>query len=63
MPEFVQPGMIRMKVITPSAHWDAPSHGAARFEHQVDENGNTYVVVPREAVRALAQAGYVVINE
>jgi hypothetical protein len=60
MGDFVPANMVRLKVINPSAHWDAPSHGSLRYEHQVDENGDTYVLVPVEAVRPLLGAGYCV---
>jgi hypothetical protein len=42
MGDFVPANMIRLKVINPSAHWDAPSHGSQRFEHQVDDAGNVF---------------------
>jgi hypothetical protein len=60
MGDFVPANMIRLKVINPSAHWDAPSHGSQRFEHQVDDAGNVFVIVPVEAVRPLLRAGYAV---
>ena len=51
--------MVRLKVINPSAHWDAPSHGSVSYPHQVDEDG-TFIIVPREAVRPLLRAGYAI---
>lgn len=58
MAEHTPPGMVRLRVCTPSAHWDAPSHSAQRYEHQTDPDGNVYVTVPIEAVRPLLRAGY-----
>ena len=60
MAEHIPANMRRLRVVDPTQHWDSPSHGSQRFEHQVDDAGNVFVVVPVEAVRPLLRAGYAV---
>ena len=60
MAEHIAANMVRLRVVDPTQHWDSPSHGSVSYPHQVDDDGNTYVVVPVEAVRPLLRAGYAV---
>jgi hypothetical protein len=36
MAEFVQPGMVRLRVVDPTQHWLGSSHGAQQYEDQTD---------------------------
>jgi hypothetical protein len=58
MAEHIPANMRRLKVVYPAQHWDCPSHGSQRYEHQVDDDGNVFVLVLVEAVKPLLSAGY-----
>jgi len=54
MGAFVQPGLVKVKVVNPSCHWDpAIGHGEHRYDHQTDADGNVFVLVPREVAQVL----------
>jgi hypothetical protein len=57
--EFVPPGMVRMRVVDPTQHWDCPSHGSQRYEHQTDDAG-VYIIVPLAGVKPLLRSGYAI---
>ena len=60
MPGYVPPGMVRLRCVTPANHWDCPSAGHQRLEH----DANNEILVERGPhAEALLKAGYIAVNE